>query len=500
MINKESDTTNKSKAFNFPAKLACLSCRKKHLKCDGATTCKHCSAKGIECIYSASRRGGSRPKKLKTEYGFKVDRACQSTELTIVADYYNLLHLCHPILPSKTLIIGKISNGVDLEDLLKSMELSNRVMGGPRREITPEEFQELLTAFERTPRDLFKLQSLLIGYLVGKFSGFSSCESLKDQAIDILAGSVDSLLQSSRISPETENLTDSLHNTIQELYCIDIVMSASSGLISKMAEFNISHFELLNEPFYNRKIRFAAVELLKDLMAQKPLNEYRYNSLKLKLSVVESEVLKLDLVDTNGLIDEGVFFSVMVISFAKMALNQPFTKAGRICNTSEDILDDDDPYDLLNSEAEYLCVDGANNITGLIARIGINKSLQRTPLLSCSLIQSLIFYLRHYIWLSFSSENGLKSELLLNLTLGINFLALAKARWPFVSSLMNRFLTILNSRVPFLCESIAQCPYVSSESQTLIQGSEATTQQLPEDQFDDLDFDRLEQELFAFSN
>ncbi|KAL5338290.1 hypothetical protein BJX70DRAFT_205253 [Aspergillus crustosus] len=58
-----------SKAFaqprvSGPSLLACLLCRHKHLKCDGATpVCSRCVAAGAECQYTPSRRGYKGPSK-----------------------------------------------------------------------------------------------------------------------------------------------------------------------------------------------------------------------------------------------------------------------------------------------------------------------------------------------------------------------------------------------------------------------------------------------------
>ncbi|KAL4918357.1 hypothetical protein BDW62DRAFT_67718 [Aspergillus aurantiobrunneus] len=47
-----------------PSLLACLLCRHKHLKCDGATpVCSRCAATGAECQYTPSRRGYKGPSK-----------------------------------------------------------------------------------------------------------------------------------------------------------------------------------------------------------------------------------------------------------------------------------------------------------------------------------------------------------------------------------------------------------------------------------------------------
>ncbi|KAI9053126.1 hypothetical protein LZ554_003393 [Drepanopeziza brunnea f. sp. 'monogermtubi'] len=43
-----------------PVKLACLECRASRTRCDGKTECSNCTTRGKTCVYTQSRRGGSR--------------------------------------------------------------------------------------------------------------------------------------------------------------------------------------------------------------------------------------------------------------------------------------------------------------------------------------------------------------------------------------------------------------------------------------------------------
>ena len=43
--------------------VACVQCRSRHLKCDGAVRCARCVAEGIACSYVKSRRGWKGPRK-----------------------------------------------------------------------------------------------------------------------------------------------------------------------------------------------------------------------------------------------------------------------------------------------------------------------------------------------------------------------------------------------------------------------------------------------------
>ncbi|KAL1858870.1 hypothetical protein VTK73DRAFT_7786 [Phialemonium thermophilum] len=46
-----------------PVKIACLSCRASRTRCDGTKPCANCQARGRECVYRPSRRGGARVRK-----------------------------------------------------------------------------------------------------------------------------------------------------------------------------------------------------------------------------------------------------------------------------------------------------------------------------------------------------------------------------------------------------------------------------------------------------
>ena len=43
--------------------VACVSCRSRHLKCDGATRCSRCVSENVNCVYLKSRRGWKGPRR-----------------------------------------------------------------------------------------------------------------------------------------------------------------------------------------------------------------------------------------------------------------------------------------------------------------------------------------------------------------------------------------------------------------------------------------------------
>ena len=61
-----------------PSLLACLACRKKHLRCDGQPVCGRCQRKGVECLYTQSRRGYRGPKRSQTDHSSGTSAASSS--------------------------------------------------------------------------------------------------------------------------------------------------------------------------------------------------------------------------------------------------------------------------------------------------------------------------------------------------------------------------------------------------------------------------------------
>ncbi|KYK56961.1 glucoamylase [Drechmeria coniospora] len=64
-LNNLNNNNNKARESTVPA--ACLSCRSKHLKCDGQNPCSRCVLMQAECVYVASRRGYKGPRRGTTQ-------------------------------------------------------------------------------------------------------------------------------------------------------------------------------------------------------------------------------------------------------------------------------------------------------------------------------------------------------------------------------------------------------------------------------------------------
>ncbi|KAH9213606.1 hypothetical protein DL95DRAFT_390398, partial [Leptodontidium sp. 2 PMI_412] len=52
-----------------PVKLACLECRASRTRCDGKPECSNCINRGKTCVYTQSKRGGSRIRRRRISVG-----------------------------------------------------------------------------------------------------------------------------------------------------------------------------------------------------------------------------------------------------------------------------------------------------------------------------------------------------------------------------------------------------------------------------------------------
>ena len=186
-----------------PSSVACLSCRDKHVKCDGKTpTCGRCAESGITCTYVKSRRGFQGRKKKRTltdvasgmnmnfdEFASNdnfitdpllpavidpvaMDQHTQSTETIsipsmpftsvdyerLIGIYYRDIHPAHPIvLPRKLYLRDRNILPVPLK----------MVMAFMASHLTSQENDELRDQAEHifdatVPEDAFKVQALLL--------------------------------------------------------------------------------------------------------------------------------------------------------------------------------------------------------------------------------------------------------------------------------------------------------------------------------------------------
>ncbi len=60
--------------------VACISCRSKHLKCDGGVRCSRCQTYNLTCSYVKSRRGFKGPRRVKAHTAVPAEAAQQSND------------------------------------------------------------------------------------------------------------------------------------------------------------------------------------------------------------------------------------------------------------------------------------------------------------------------------------------------------------------------------------------------------------------------------------
>ncbi|KUJ06822.1 uncharacterized protein LY89DRAFT_661403 [Mollisia scopiformis] len=64
-----------------PVKLACLECRQSRTRCDGKTECSNCLNRNKTCVYTASKRGGSRIRRRKLSIDEEKSLSTNNSEL-----------------------------------------------------------------------------------------------------------------------------------------------------------------------------------------------------------------------------------------------------------------------------------------------------------------------------------------------------------------------------------------------------------------------------------
>lgn len=451
------------------ARLACLSCRKKHLRCDETNPCKNCTDRGIECTYVESKRGGSRVKKPKLDNYAEVTnytpefRVIGSVNKKKVGEYYSVFHHLHPLMAEQDVMCTILHMETDCKDLLTAMDAAVDVVGRPTSVSTMEKKDPsklLWELCEHSPDDLFKLQALMLSFIVGKTLFSKDCEKFRTKAIDIALEIKDigEFLQQKRTATYKSSLVMPLKRCLCELYTMDVFLAAASGMEEpRMKQFDAQYFfgeyQGPGGPLYQCELRRRIVEVINTVVTSRPLTTELYHATRTELAVIESEVIGQGLVGHCGTVNDTVFYAFMSLGFAKMLLNQPFAKTDHnMCRTDENFRDDGTNQEMpLHAEAELACVSGASEIVDLITRLGVRETLLRTPMYCCALIQALIFYVRHFYWLSFHATSYQPApHILTNITLGTNFLSIAKNHWPIAGVLLERFSVVVNKRAPAL--------------------------------------------------
>ncbi|KAA8913436.1 hypothetical protein TRICI_003196 [Trichomonascus ciferrii] len=523
------------------ARLACLSCRKKHLRCDETNPCKNCTDRGIECTYVESKRGGSRVKKPKLENYTEVTNytpefgVVNSVNKKKVGEYYNTFHHLHPLMAEQEVMCTILHMETDCKDLLTAMDAAVDVVGRPTSASAMEKKDPsklLWEVCEHSPDDLFKLQALVLSFIVTKTLFSKDCEKFRTKAIDIALDIKDigEFLHKKRTSTYKSSLVIPLKKCLCELYTMDVFLSAASGTEEpRMRQFDAKYFfgehQGPGTPLYQCELRRRIVEVINTVVTSRPLTTELYRATRTELALIESEVIGQGLVGHCGTVNDTVFYAFMSLGFAKMLLNQPFAKTDHnMCRTDEKFRDDGNNQEMpLHAEAELACVGGASEIVDLISRLGVRETLLRTPMYCCALIQALIFYVRHFYWLSFHATTYQAApHILTNITLGTNFLSIAKTHWPIAGVLLERFSALVNKRAPALnnpaiVANAPSCP--ANEPRKSVHPQPAPVPQYPntpltdtsspltnlpqqnpppQEMFNDFNFGELEEELLNF--
>ncbi|KAH6683564.1 C6 zinc finger protein [Plectosphaerella plurivora] len=94
-MSAPSDPKNQSNAHPRPS-AACLRCRSRHLKCDGAKpACNRCALTATDCLYAPSRRGGLNRAALAER---RKRLAANADSNALIDAYYTYFHPLHPFI------------------------------------------------------------------------------------------------------------------------------------------------------------------------------------------------------------------------------------------------------------------------------------------------------------------------------------------------------------------------------------------------------------------
>ena len=276
---QEEPSLEVKEGFRNRSSLACLPCRTRHLKCDGAKTCGRCEADNTTCVYAKSRRGGKRKRGSYARGTNLIEDALEdahlqaltlprkrgglgcdhlknllstkqgSDENTLVASsdsqsagthqdtnnkyldlYYENFHDSHPVaLPKWNLEARLKANPSSLDHLLPVLEFIGSIYEADGQSSTFRQTAfEALNQAEQLPYNAFSVQALLLFALALHCSDeYEVADAFLDQAIDIALS-----IQMNRRQFTQENgegdptLEESWRRTYWSLFLIDTLFAA----------------------------------------------------------------------------------------------------------------------------------------------------------------------------------------------------------------------------------------------------------------------------------
>ncbi|KAE9379716.1 hypothetical protein N431DRAFT_500209 [Stipitochalara longipes BDJ] len=255
------------------ASTACISCREKHLKCDGLRKCTRCSAQGIACVYLKSRRGcrgrgkhmyssnsssfhdpnipssvAPMPPTLEAATSSSLDfipasSSTDSSEIyfgTIRPNYrqrcldsfYHYFYDAHPFLPPRHYLL-QVFKTTSMQHLQAAMcYVGSRFVSGASTKSFSLEFESYLQGTKSALKDASMVQAMLLFALGldGNNEQKRSIEVLnkaQDLALELRMNMREYAFINGRASPMYE---ESLRRTWWELYVVGIMMAGFHGV------------------------------------------------------------------------------------------------------------------------------------------------------------------------------------------------------------------------------------------------------------------------------
>ncbi|GMM44260.1 hypothetical protein DAPK24_008350 [Pichia kluyveri] len=453
----------------------------------------------------------------------------------ILNNYYYHFHNSHPLLPDNINLLTSyldtlpISYSNTLLSAMDSISLS-QVVSKNYNDITfiptlIDKISKFTNIFKSNLPNLPYLQTAFIYILTAHFAGLPEiCIKLKnlaaDQLVSINIFNLDSsnsnfTLDHPFFKPFIKSLNIDINLLLEltrkmfwEFHYFDILIGTADGkTISKLSSPNKSLSSYINinypqnESLFNYNLRSNCTHLL-NLSIRfniSILNHNNQDSINLNYNLVsvlitkwEMILLNYSLLNSNGIVNNSIHQSILLLQYCKIFLNRPFSyiynlndslKHG-VCDKINSIPysltslkdplitsftlpmgdNDDENLNSLNSlnnhsfklSKTWICINAANKISKTLIDIQTDNILSTTPLFACTLSLASIIHISSYIWLKNlktdnDNDNSKEIDLLVEyLSLELNGILFFANHWSRPLRLFQNLSLAINQSSPDL--------------------------------------------------
>ena len=408
---------------------------------------------------------------------------------TIISKFYNSFYNAHPFLPPQNEIMTYLDSIPYKYDLLLAMKLiaEGETSNKFARDIETINFlvTSLINYIRQIGKDFISLQSLLLLAMASHISSLHDLSTKIREATISLAlemklnfideknvpavfldvngflterdhhhsangmtpsdsearSVADVLFEAERVSSiPREILVETMRKTFWELYYFDSISGTASG--HTKSRLAVQHCLVLYPTsiplqIFDYKSRAEACKLVNDAISLNIAIQSNKDSLphlnhmRAALGNWEMKLANPDtygmpyLISKNGIVNEGVFESIMLLNYARIFTHRPFSYLWRSdvskhprCTDEEGV---DDPCPPLNNKEPdnatdsrkinetRKTIDSANFLVKTLLDTDPSQTCKRTPFLACALAFSCLVHLSAYAWVE-SNLNVLEAE------------------------------------------------------------------------------------------